>query len=1220
MFCEPHPACPAAFNVAQADIRKSRFIAQAAAVTSPGAALAFVHEASDGDATHNGWAYRLGQDYRFNDDGEPGGTAGRPILQAIEGQAMDGVVVVVTRWYGGIKLGAGGLVRLPKRRRVERPPALRICTARSSMRNDSPGRACATARAVDRCTQPAALRAEGLGCAPSVHERYDQRHSRSATPRRRTAAPLPRQPTARGARLLSASTSAHGNSGPGSSLRDTLLVGSSLAGMHAVSSCSWPAIVRRLGSCCCRCCRSQTSAASARYFAAWRLHAGAPVGVTPPRYFCITLLSERALASLRDKLYAHLIRLDVGFFEKSRVGELTSRLSADTEVVQALIGSGVSVALRSVVMLLGAAAAMVWTAPSLAGLTALVIPGVMLPIMIFGKRVQKLSRASQDRLADAAAIAMRNVAALHVMDVAIAGSTTPKRSGWQTQGWRMIATMDARGHSACAGAVGRRAARAAGHDAAPPLLLGRASGSSPSGAGSVAGLAEVWGDVLRAAGAMERIGELLAERADIIGPATPTPLPAPVRGAIRFEAVTFYYPTRPDTAALLDFSLDIRPGETVALVGPSGAGKSTVLSMLLRFYDPQSGHICIDGIDIDARDAGLQDDAARRAGCDGCTGPDEFIRALDQGYAAEMGERGVRLSGGQRQRIAIARAILRDASLLLLDEATSALDAQSEAAIQQALERLEKGRTTVVIAHRLATVKRAASSTSLDGGRSSRRARPGVDTDEPDIRINLRLRRDRATVSLDLAGTPLHRRGWREVQGEAPLKENLAAAMLMRARWPEVFSAGGALMDPMCGSGTLLIEGALMAADVAPGLRREYFGFLGWHQHDIALWRGLLDEANARAEKGLRDLPSVFFGSDADPRMIQTSKRNAQEAGVSGFLTLDRQDVAHAAPPPGITHGLVITNPPYGERLGERNEMPQLYRAVGDALRARFTGWRAAVLAGDAELGKAMQLHADKRYTLYNGALETLLLTFDLSQKDEAPRELKPLSAGAQMLKNRLEKNLKHLRKRLTREGIHCWRAYDQDLPEYAAAIDVYGDTRGNDHLHIQEYRAPADIPPDIARLRLREIARVAAEVLGVARDRVTLKTRERGRGPKAAHLHSKTSHPSLHHPKHATSTNDGHKLDTQTAATAAWEVPLKGATGNCLRPMISMSSICAVLSTGPARAAHSGTLISLTDFMKPSVCLVRSTSPSFGLMVQMHSAWVLLSSWGCARGGKVRR
>ncbi|MHB1058916.1 MAG: bifunctional 23S rRNA (guanine(2069)-N(7))-methyltransferase RlmK/23S rRNA (guanine(2445)-N(2))-methyltransferase RlmL [Rhodanobacter sp.] len=374
-------------------------------------------------------------------------------------------------------------------------------------------------------------------------------------------------------------------------------------------------------------------------------------------------------------------------------------------------------------------------------------------------------------------------------------------------------------------------------------------------------------------------------------------------------------------------------------------------------------------------------------------------------------------------------------------------------------------------------------------------SRPGIDTDEPDIRINLRLRRDRATLSLDLAGSPLHRRGWREVQGEAPLKENLAAAMLLRARWPEVYAAGGALLDPMCGSGTLLIEGALMAADVAPGLRREYFGFLGWQQHDIALWRGLLDEARQRAETGLRGLRSVFFGSDADPRMVQTAKRNAQEAGVAGFFTLDRQDVAHAAPPSGVDYGLAITNPPYGERLGDRAEMPKLYRALGDTLRHRFGGWRAAVLAGDVELGRAMQLHADKRYALYNGALETVLLTFDLKPREEKPRELKPLSAGAQMLKNRMEKNVRHLRKRLVREGIHCWRAYDQDLPEYAAAIDVYGDTSGDDHLHIQEYRAPADVPADVARLRLREIARVAGEALGVPRERIAIKTRERGKG-----------------------------------------------------------------------------------------------------------------------------
>lgn len=383
----------------------------------------------------------------------------------------------------------------------------------------------------------------------------------------------------------------------------------------------------------------------------------------------------------------------------------------------------------------------------------------------------------------------------------------------------------------------------------------------------------------------------------------------------------------------------------------------------------------------------------------------------------------------------------------------------------------------------------------VDQFRQQGGTRPGVDTDEPDVRLNLRLKRDRATLSIDLAGAPLHRRGWREMQGEAPLKENLAAAILLRARWPETYAAGGALLDPMCGSGTLLVEGAWMAADVAPGLYRDYYGFLGWQQHDLALWRGLLDEARQRAEAGLRALRPCFFGSDADPRMIQTAKRNAQAAGVAGFLALEKRDVAHAAPPPGVASGLVVTNPPYGERLGERNEMPALYHALGEALRTRFTGWRAAVLAGDAELGRALALRPEKKYALYNGALETVLLTFGLHARDASPREPKPLSPGAQMLRNRLEKNLRHLRKRLAREGIRCWRAYDQDLPEYAVAIDVYGDTRGLDHLHIQEYRAPADIPPETARTRLRETVRAAGEVFGVPRERIALKTRERGKG-----------------------------------------------------------------------------------------------------------------------------
>jgi ATP-binding cassette subfamily B protein len=477
---------------------------------------------------------------------------------------------------------------------------------------------------------------------------------------------------------------------------------------------------------------------------------------TAARYYCITLLSERALASLRDALYAHVIRLDVSFFEKSRVGELTSRLSADTEVVQALVGSGVSVALRSAVMLVGAAVAMVWTAPSLAGLTALVIPAVMLPILLFGRRVQKLSRASQDRLADAAAIANETLNASTAVKAYAREVIESSRyasaiyralaTARRRIGMRSLLTMSV--IALVFGAITLVLWAGARHVLAGTLdagVLGQFVLYAIFAAGSVAGLSEVWGDVLRAAGAMERIGELLAERPEVTAPDQPLMLPSPMRGALQFDHVTFHYPTRPNTAALEGFTLNVEPGETVALVGPSGAGKSTVFAMLLRFYDPQSGTVKLDGVDLrsltlpDLRGAialvpqetiifsgsaadnirfGRQDagdaeviEAAKAAEAH------EFIGALDNGYDAEMGERGVRLSGGQRQRVAIARAILRDAPLLLLDEATSALDAQSEAAIQQALERLEKGRTTIVIAHRLATVQRADRIVVMDGGR-----------------------------------------------------------------------------------------------------------------------------------------------------------------------------------------------------------------------------------------------------------------------------------------------------------------------------------------------------------------------------------------------------------------------------------------------------------------------------------------------------------------------
>lgn len=477
---------------------------------------------------------------------------------------------------------------------------------------------------------------------------------------------------------------------------------------------------------------------------------------TAARFFCITLLGERSLASLRRYLYDHLIRLDLGFFEKSRVGELISRLGTDTELVQTLVGSGISVALRSVVMLVGASIAMIITSPRLAGLTGLVIPAVMLPILIFGRRVRKLSRQSQDRLADASAIANETLNANQAIKAYSREATESGRYGHAIT--RALATarhrigmqsgLTAAVISLVFGAItlvlwaGARNVLAGDLNAG---VLGQFVLYAIFAAGAVAGVSGVWGEVMRASGAMERIGELMDEHADVRSPEVPVELPAPVLGHLSFSGIEFRYPTRLETAALCDFNLDVQPGETIALIGPSGAGKSTVFALLLRFYDPQHGAICLDGVELpelalddlrgsialvpqdtvifagtaaenirfgrsDANDEDVRA-AARAAEADG------FISRLPQGYDTELGERGVRLSGGQRQRIAIARAILRDAPLLLLDEATSALDAQSEAAIQQALARLEKGRTTLVIAHRLATVQRADRIVVMDGGR-----------------------------------------------------------------------------------------------------------------------------------------------------------------------------------------------------------------------------------------------------------------------------------------------------------------------------------------------------------------------------------------------------------------------------------------------------------------------------------------------------------------------
>jgi ATP-binding cassette subfamily B protein len=474
------------------------------------------------------------------------------------------------------------------------------------------------------------------------------------------------------------------------------------------------------------------------------------------RYFCITLLGERAIAALRDVLYAHILRLDVAFFERTRVGELVSRLGTDTEVVQTLIGSSVSVALRSVVTLLGAAALMLWTSPRLAGLAALVIPVVVVPIALYGRHLAQLSRANQDRIADTSAIANEALNAVHAIKAYAREGAESARYRTAVQQALGAAQRRITARAILAGGAiilvfgattlvvwtGARDVLAGTLNAG---LLGQFMLYAVMAAGSVGALGSVWGDVLRAAGSMGRISELLAERAAITDPERPAAPAHRARGALDFEHVDFRYPTRPDAAALSDFTLHVEPGETVALVGPSGAGKSTVFKLLLRFYDPTRGRILLDGTDV--RDLRLDDLRAALALVPqetvifGATAADnirfgragasldevkaaarsaeafDYLAAQAGGFDAQLGERGVRLSGGQRQRIAIARAILKDAPVLLLDEATSSLDAQSEAAVQAALERAGRGRTTLVIAHRLATVQRADRIIVMDAGR-----------------------------------------------------------------------------------------------------------------------------------------------------------------------------------------------------------------------------------------------------------------------------------------------------------------------------------------------------------------------------------------------------------------------------------------------------------------------------------------------------------------------
>ncbi|MGO8829467.1 MAG: bifunctional 23S rRNA (guanine(2069)-N(7))-methyltransferase RlmK/23S rRNA (guanine(2445)-N(2))-methyltransferase RlmL [Steroidobacteraceae bacterium] len=367
-----------------------------------------------------------------------------------------------------------------------------------------------------------------------------------------------------------------------------------------------------------------------------------------------------------------------------------------------------------------------------------------------------------------------------------------------------------------------------------------------------------------------------------------------------------------------------------------------------------------------------------------------------------------------------------------------------------------------------------------DSLRESTGERPNIKPERPDVLLHLHVEGATALLSVDFSGESLHRRGYRTEGGRAPLKENVAAAVLLRAGWPGIYARGGPLVDPMCGSGTFLTEAALIAADAAPALGREYFGFEGWRGHDAALWERLC--AEARTRRAARPPRRCIFGSDIDADAVRMAIANGEHAGVADWLHVERRALGEVAAPRGAV-GLVVANPPYGERIGAESALPGLYSELGRALRERFAGWQAAILTGNPPLARNLGIYAKRTHRVFNGTIECRLLRFDLNEANqqrpaEAVRADWSSRPGAQMFANRLRKNLSRLEPWAERERIDCYRLYDADMPEYAFAIDVYG--RDARHLFVQEYAPPKSVDQESARQRRREVLAVLPEVLAV--------------------------------------------------------------------------------------------------------------------------------------------